>query len=141
MRIMIGVVFIVSAGEKLISPYQNFLYVIQGYQMFPSWGEIAVARIFPWIELITGVFLALGLWVEASLKTAAVIFCVFITVVGQAILRKLPLEHCGCFGQLIVLPLRTVILLDSALFLITVLLIRKLARSACFSLDNCFASS
>ena len=56
-RIIIGSIFLVSGLEKLLSPYQNFLYAIQAYQFLPSWAEVLSAQIFPWIELLAGVFL------------------------------------------------------------------------------------
>ena len=137
----LGIVFIVSGMDKLISPYQNFLYAIQGYQLLPTWVESTTAHVFPWVEFITGVFLVLGLWVQFSLKAAGVMFCIFITVVGQAILRKLPLEHCGCFGAWIVLSLRAVIVMDSCLFLVVVFLLRNFLKAASFSLDSHFSKS
>ena len=59
LRILIGSIFIVSGLGKLLSPYQNFLYVIQAYQLLPAWGEALAAQIFPWVELLIGIFLAL----------------------------------------------------------------------------------
>ena len=37
LRIVIGSIFLISGLGKLLSPYQNFLYVIQAYQLLPSW--------------------------------------------------------------------------------------------------------
>ena len=46
-RVLIGSVFIVSSSEKLIGPYQNFLYVIEGYEILnPALAEI-VAQMLP----------------------------------------------------------------------------------------------
>ena len=139
LRIALGLLFIVSGGEKLISPYQNFLYVLQGYQLFPGWIEHIVARSFPWVELLTGIFLVLGLWGEIALNSAGAMLGVFITVVGQAILRKLPLDHCGCFGNLISLPLKTVFLMDTCLFFLVLVLAVNIVKTMSFSLDDYFA--
>ena len=51
LRWFIGIIFIVSAGEKLIGPYQNFLYVIESYAFIPDFLQLIVARVLPWIEL------------------------------------------------------------------------------------------
>ena len=99
LRIIIGSIFIVSGLGKLLSSYQNFLYVVQAYQLLPSWGEVLVAHIFPWIELIVGVFVLLGLWTIWGLRGAMVLFGVFVVVVGQALIRGLSLASCGCFGE------------------------------------------
>ena len=84
LRLIIGGVFLFSSLGKLISPYQNFLYVIQAYQLLPSWGELLTAQVFPWIELIVGTFVFLGLWTPWALRGALVLFGVLVLVVGQA---------------------------------------------------------
>ena len=138
LRIFIGSIFLVSGLGKLLSPYQNFQYVIQAYQFLPSWGEVLVAQIFPWIELIVGVFVFLGLWTPWALRGAVVLFGVFVLVVGQALLRGLPLESCGCFGELIHLKPQTVIIMDSLSLLVTFLMLRNLSRTRKLSLDSYF---
>ncbi len=137
-RVLIGVLFLVSGVEKLISPYQNFLYAIQAYQLLPGWAETAVARVFPWVELFVGIFMFLGLWTEAALKGALVLFAVFITVVGQALLRKLDIDQCGCFGQMMHLKLHVVIVLDSLCLFLTVLMLRYLHKTKQWGLDRYF---
>lgn len=138
LRILIGSIFLVSSLGKLFSPYQNFLYVIQSYQVLPSWGEVLTAQIFPWIELIIGVFVLLGLWTHWSLKGALISFGIFVVVVGQALVRNLPLESCGCFGEWIHLKPQTVIIMDSLSILLTFVLLRNLSHTKKFSLDSYF---
>lgn len=138
LRIAIGSIFVVSGLGKLLSPYQNFLYVIQAYQLLPSQGEVLVAQIFPWIELIVGLFTLLGLWTAWGLRGALVLFGIFVVVVGQALIRALPLENCGCFGEWIHLKPQTVIIMDSASLLITSLLLRNISLARKFSLDSYF---
>jgi uncharacterized membrane protein YphA (DoxX/SURF4 family) len=138
LRIFIGSVFMVSGLGKLLSPYQNFLYVIQAYQLLPSWGEVLVAQVFPWIELLVGSFVVLGLWTSWSLRGALVLFGIFVVVVGQALIRGLPLESCGCFGDWIHLKPQTVIIMDSVGLLLTSLLLRNISQTKKFSLDSYF---
>ena len=138
LRFVIGGIFIVSGFSKLLSPYQNFLYVIQAYQLLPSQGEVLTAHIFPWIELITGIFVFLGLWTSWSLRGALVLFGIFVVVVGQALIRGLSLENCGCFGEWIHLKPQTVIILDSTSLLVTSLLLRNVTLTRKFSLDSYF---
>jgi uncharacterized membrane protein YphA (DoxX/SURF4 family) len=138
LRVAIGSIFIVSGFGKLLSPYQNFLYVVQAYQLLPSGGEVLTAQIFPWIELITGFFVFLGLWTSWSLRGALVLFGIFVTVVGQALIRGLPLESCGCFGEWVHLKPQAVIVMDSASLLVTSLLLRNISLAKKFSLDSYF---
>jgi uncharacterized membrane protein YphA (DoxX/SURF4 family) len=138
LRIVIGSVFLVSSLGKLFSPYQNFLYVVQAYQLLPSGGELLVAQIFPWLELITGAFVFLGLWTPWALRGALTLFGIFVVVVGQALVRGLPLENCGCFGGWVHLKPQVVIVMDSAGLLLTLLLLRNLSYVKKFSLDSYF---
>ena len=64
LRVLFGVFFMLVGGSKLFVPYQNFLYVIQSYQIFPPLIEELSARIVPWIEFFLGLFLVLGLWLK-----------------------------------------------------------------------------
>ena len=138
LRVVIGSVFIVSSLGKLLSPYQNFLYVIQAYQLLPSWGEVLTAQVFPWIELTIGVFVFIGLWTPWALRGALVLFGVFVLVLGQALLRGLPLESCGCFGAWIHLKPQTVIVMDSLSLILASILLRNLSRARKFSFDSYF---
>ena len=137
-RIAIGGIFIASGLGKLLSPYQNFLYVVQAYALLPSWAEVLTAQIFPWIELIVGSFVLLGLWTPWGLRGALCLFGIFVVVVGQALIRNLPLENCGCFGEWIHLKPQSVLIMDSLSLLLTFVLLRSLSRAKKFSLDSYF---
>ncbi|MBI3602028.1 MAG: DoxX family membrane protein [Candidatus Omnitrophica bacterium] len=140
LRLFIGLVLLVSGFEKLISPYQNFLYVIQAYQMFPSWMETAAALLVPWVELMVGIFLVLGLWLKRSLKGAVILLACFIIIVGQALLRHLPLEDCGCFGEAIHIPPQGIMVFDSLMLLSAFWLLRYPSKVKGLSLDKYFNS-
>jgi len=137
-RWLIGLLFIVSGGEKLIGPYQNFLFVVQNYQFLPPLFEELVARLFPWIELILGIFLLLGLWTRQALFGILLMFGGFMTIVGQAIVRDLPITECGCFGELISFPLPVILTFDSTMFLISLWLSKRLDLTRKISLDQYF---
>ena len=138
LRVVIGSIFIVSGLGKLLGPYQNFLYALQAYQVLPSWAEVLTAQIFPWIEFFVGIFVLLGLWTSWSLRGALVLFGVFVVIVGQALIRGLPLESCGCFGEWIHLRLQSVIIIDSASLLLTLLLLYNIPQTRKLSLDSYF---
>ena len=137
-RIFIGLLFVVSSSEKLIGPYQNFLYVVQNYQLLPGFLENVVARIFPWIELFVGVFLVLGLWLKAVLRATLVLLMIFIVVVAQALLRHLDITECGCFGGLVSIPPVKVMIFDSILLSLTGLMLFRWQRTGNLSLDQYF---
>ena len=137
-RIVLGALFIVSGGEKLLSPAANFLFVIHGYDVLPLPLEAVAAFVFPWVEVLTGLFVFLGLWLRPSLGVLLLIAGSLMGIVGQAILRKLPLENCGCFGDMVHLPLRGVILLDLVIFVLAGLCLMNIRKASLFSLDQCY---
>ena len=128
LRILAGAVFAVSGYLKLIEPAQNFLTVIQGYQILGGLAALWAARVIPWAEFIFGVFLVLGLWPRTALTALWALNSAFILALGSAIWRKLPLKDCGCFGDSLSMSLHDTLLFDMGLFLIFVLLI-KLQKS------------
>ena len=138
-RIFIGLIFIVSGAEKLAGHYQNFLYVIQGYQLISSPLDEWVARFFPWMELVLGIFGVLGLWTRWALRGILLFTTMFLVVVGQAVLRDLPVGECGCFGGLISIPLPRILLMDSLLWIYTAYLIIRFERTLRCSLDEYFS--
>lgn len=90
----------------------------------------------PWFELFLGVFLLLGFYLKWTLRGTLILLGAFIFIVSQAIIRKLPIDECGCFGGLVSLPLHGVLMMDSALLLLTGLLLYKANSTYFLSLDN-----
>ncbi len=128
-RIVVGLLFVVSGFEKLVSPYQNFQFVIEQYQVVGRDQAAWTAQILPWAELIAGAFLALGLWTTAAGSAVLAMFGVFIAAVAQALIRRLPLDECGCFGELISIPLPAVLAMD---LMLTALVALGLSRKPGF---------
>ncbi len=138
---VIGGIFVVSGFEKLIGPYQNFLYVIQNYSFLPlSLAEI-VARLFPWVEFFLGVFLVSGLWLKWTLRAVMALLLMFMVVVIQALIRNLPIDECGCFGALISFPLPAVLAFDTKVFVLTLFLSFRREEAERCSLDRYLAQN
>ncbi len=138
LRIICGSVLIVSGFEKLISPYQNFLYVIENYDFLTTDLAYFVARVLPWIEFFAGVFTVLGLWTKQAVTASGVLFLGFMIVVGQSLIRHLPINECGCFGSLVTFPPRGVLVMDSCLFITCLILLRNVSQARKCALDNYF---
>lgn len=137
----IGGIFIVSGFEKLIGPYQNFLYVIQGYSFLPlPLAEIA-ARFLPWVEFLLGVLLFLGLWLKWTFRGVRTLLLMFIAVVAQALIRHLPVDECGCFGGLVSLPLPVVLIFDTTVFIVLWFLSLRMPEAERCSMDGYFSQN
>ncbi len=137
----IGIFFIVSGFEKLVDPYQNFLYIIQNYSFLPLFFADSVARFLPWLEFLLGIFLILGLWLKWALRTLMILLLMFVAVVIQALIRRLPITECGCFGGLVSFPLPVTLAFDITIFVCAWLLSFRIQEAQRWSLDRYFAKN
>ena len=115
-RVVVGALFILSGFLKLVQPYQNFLYVIQSYQVLPAPLDVIMARTFPWVEYLAGVYVLLGLWTRPAMAVLWVLNTAFIGALWSALLRGLPIDECGCFGEMFSLPPQAMLALDLVLW-------------------------
>jgi uncharacterized membrane protein YphA (DoxX/SURF4 family) len=158
LRLMVGGVFIWTGFQKLILHFENFLYVVQAYEIFGkdsreflyiavfnvSLGEmleVMAAWTLPWIEFLAGVFLVVGLWIRRSAWTVGVLTLIFAMATGQALLRGLPIDECGCFGEGLTLPLRVTFLTDIGLLILIAILGKFSRMSDLLSFDRYFAGT
>jgi uncharacterized membrane protein YphA (DoxX/SURF4 family) len=96
-RIAAGALFVISGFSKLVQPYQNFLAVMDRFEVVGGAASIFLSRAIPWGELIAGVFLIAGLWVRYSAAALGGFSALFFGVIASALVRKLPIQECGCF--------------------------------------------
>jgi len=138
-RVLLGIFYLVSGGSKLLAPYQNFLYVVQSYEVFTPFLEELASRLVPWVEFFLGLFLILGLWLRYVLFGYLGLIIGFLFLLEQAMWRNLPIDHCGCFGSWLPISLRTMFFIDSATGLLVILMLRRLKQTSWLSLDNYFS--
>jgi uncharacterized membrane protein YphA (DoxX/SURF4 family) len=95
-RIVIGMVF-VAAGLGKLSDLQAFAREIENFDVLYPGYENTVAILLPWIEIIVGLALVLGIRARGAAWLAAGCMAVFTIGVIQAMARNLDIS-CGCFG-------------------------------------------
>lgn len=96
-RLVVGIVLIAAALDKIAAP-DAFAKNIINYDMVPVSLVNLMALILPWMELITGTALVLGIWVRAGAAIAAALLLVFIVAISAAMAQGLNI-NCGCFSQ------------------------------------------
>lgn len=96
LRLVLGGLFIFSAVTKIVDA-EYFAKSLYNYRLLPEASLNFAALIIPWIELIVGVLLALGIFVRESALLGSVMMVVFIAAISIALARGLDIE-CGCFG-------------------------------------------
>ena len=97
-RVIVGGVFIWAGALKIADPLE-FAQSIQNYQVFPHGLAFLIAVFLPWVEVLSGAFLILGLFKRSSALVISLLLAGFIGLVALALARGID-TSCGCFGSL-----------------------------------------
>ncbi|WP_243301344.1 MauE/DoxX family redox-associated membrane protein [Geothrix oryzisoli] len=95
-RILLGLVFIAAALPKIGDP-PAFAKAIWAYQLVPGRLLNPMALALPWLELVCGLALVLGIWVRAAGVWIAALLLSFTLALSVNLGRRHPVD-CGCFG-------------------------------------------
>jgi putative oxidoreductase len=94
-QIALGVIFVAAALPKIVDP-PSFAHMIYNYKLIP-WALInPMALVMPWIELLCGLALILGIWKGTSRTIIAALLLTFIVAISINLLRGNAID-CGCF--------------------------------------------
>jgi putative oxidoreductase len=94
-QIALGAIFVVAALPKITDP-PSFAHMIYNYRLLPA-GLINVsALVMPWVELLCGLALILGVWRKAALSIIGAMLVVFIIAISINLARGNAID-CGCF--------------------------------------------
>ena len=94
-RIFLGFLFIYASLEKILQP-EEFAKQVGYYKALPFGMENFLAIMLPWTELIVGICLLAGLFVDGAALLSIIMMLVFILAISQAMLRGIDIT-CGCF--------------------------------------------
>jgi len=89
------VVFVAAALPKIADP-PAFAHMIYNYRMVPGALVNALALVMPWIELVVGILLIVGVWRREAALVAVLLLLVFLVAIGWNLARGHPID-CGCF--------------------------------------------
>ena len=96
LRVAIGLVFVV-AGLAKVGHATEFAAQIAGFRLLPQPVVAPMALVLPFLELLLGGYLVIGLFTRASAWTAAALFALFDAAIASAVVRGMTVS-CGCFG-------------------------------------------
>lgn len=96
LRVAIGLVFVV-AGVSKIGHATEFAAQIAGFRLLPQLVIAPMALALPFLEVLLGGYLVVGLFTRASAWTAALLFALFDAAIASAVVRGMTVS-CGCFG-------------------------------------------
>ena len=94
-RLIVGVTFIYAAWYKIIDP-AAFAKSIWYYHMVPGSLINLMALILPWLEILIGLALILGIWYRGAVLWSNLLLVIFIAALASTIARGLSID-CGCF--------------------------------------------
>jgi uncharacterized membrane protein YphA (DoxX/SURF4 family) len=96
-QIALGAIFVASAIPKIIDP-PSFAHMIYNYRLVPGWAVNPLAIVLPWLEIIAGLALIIGIWKRGAAAVIGTMLLVFIIAIGINLGRDNAID-CGCFEQ------------------------------------------
>jgi uncharacterized membrane protein YphA (DoxX/SURF4 family) len=95
-QFVLAAVFVVAAVGKIADP-PGFAHEIHNYALMPGVAINAMALVLPWLELVCGLALFLGVARRSATRILGILLVVFVIALGINLARKRPVD-CGCFG-------------------------------------------
>jgi uncharacterized membrane protein YphA (DoxX/SURF4 family) len=96
LRWVLGLTFVYSSVHKIAAPAQ-FAKVVFGYGLFPPASINLVAIMVPFVELVAGGALLLGIWPRAAALVVETLLVLFFAILSTNLVRGVEFD-CGCFG-------------------------------------------
>ena len=94
-QIALGAIFVAASLPKLLDP-PSFAHMIYNYRLVPGIAINALALVMPWLELLSGVALILGIWRRPAAAIIGAMLLVFIVAISIN-LGRANAVNCGCF--------------------------------------------
>ena len=94
-QLALGIFFVVASLPKLGDP-PSFAHMVYNYRIVPGALINLMALTMPWVELLCGVALILGIWKDAARTLIALLLLVFIVAISINLMRNNAID-CGCF--------------------------------------------
>jgi putative oxidoreductase len=96
LRLLLGAIFLVAGASK-IGHAAFFAAQIAGFRILPSALIAPLALVLPFLEVLLGGYLVIGLFTRTSAWIAASLLLLFDLAIASAVVRGMTV-NCGCFG-------------------------------------------
>ncbi len=94
-QLALGIFFVVAALPKIVDP-PSFAHMVYNYRIVPGALVNLMGLIMPWIELLCGLALILGIWKGAARTLIGAMLVTFIIAISINLARSNAID-CGCF--------------------------------------------
>jgi uncharacterized membrane protein YphA (DoxX/SURF4 family) len=96
LRVILGGILLVAGGLKVAHPAE-LASAIAGFRLLPAVIVGPLALALPYVELLLGGYLIVGLFTRAIATIVTAQFLLYAGAVASAVVRHIP-ANCGCFG-------------------------------------------
>ena len=137
-RFILGTIFI-AAGIPKILDTASFASVVYNYHLLPDIFINLFSITLPWLEVIIGIMLIIGIWLPGTVILYNLLMIVFISALVFNTARGLDIS-CGCFstdpGELIDIGtiFRDIIILCASMYLFFAVFIKKITCDRIFNI-------
>jgi uncharacterized membrane protein YphA (DoxX/SURF4 family) len=95
-RSILGLIFVYASLDKIANP-QNFAEIVYNYKILPPFLINIFALTLPWIELICGLFLIGGIFLDSASLVILLLLLMFMVATSiNVFIRGIDIQ-CGCF--------------------------------------------
>jgi uncharacterized membrane protein YphA (DoxX/SURF4 family) len=95
-QLALGAIFVIAAIPKIADP-PSFAHMVYNYRLVPASLINISALVMPWVELLAGLALILGVWKVAARNIIGILLAVFIVAISINLARDNAID-CGCFN-------------------------------------------
>ncbi len=114
-RVIVGAVLVYAGATKAAGPSEEFAIVIGSYDILSREMVLTAATFLPWVELLVGWSLILGLKLRAASISAGALFAAFLFALASVQMKGIQLPNCGCFGDAVHFTPLQALLFDTGL--------------------------
>jgi uncharacterized membrane protein YphA (DoxX/SURF4 family) len=93
-RWFLAAVFIIAGASKVAHPWV-FVHTVEGYNMLPSAISQPFGLALPWLEILLGVYLLIGLFTRVAAAVTIALLGVFVVSLAVQLARG-HTGNCGC---------------------------------------------
>lgn len=103
LAIVLGASFVYASLDKIWTP-SDFARIVYHYRLIGPDQHLGplpanlLAVTLPWIEVLAGLLLIVGLWRREAAAVTGLMLVTFIFAVSWALLLGIDIENCGCFS-------------------------------------------
>ena len=94
-QLALGIFFVVAALPKIADP-PSFAHMVYNYRIVPGALVNLMGLVMPWLELLCGLALILGIWTGAARTIIGAMLLTFILAISINLARGNAID-CGCF--------------------------------------------